>query len=334
MEYVFLDVGKFVASIFVIFSHTEPLMDVSPLASYLLADGLLRQAVPFFFVTSGFFLARRWPVDEALPWRAALRSVRRILVLYAVWLCPYAPVLVWSLYEMWGSWHRALLVTGQELVFGMYHLWFFPALAEAVLLLAVLSRFLRWRQMLLLGGVLYAGATVVYEMGWLPMDAVYRHYVRGALFFAVPWVMLGVYFSRVGRLPRRWLLLVYAAGTALLLLECVGDFYRLQHAPMDLFLSLVVCVPALFLLLRDAAAGAWLSARALHLRRMSTLVYGVHAWPVVVLLGVPSVAQRVAAAGVTGFHFWLLMLVLAWALAVSCLVLRLARRWRWLHWLY
>lgn len=70
-------------------------------------------------------------------------------------------------------------------------------LAEAVLLLAVMSRFLRWPQMLFLGGVLYAGATVV-----------------------------------------------YALGTVLLLCESAGDFYRLQGAPMDLFLSLVVCAGA------------------------------------------------------------------------------------------
>lgn len=88
-------------------------------------------------------------------------------------------------------------------------------LAEAVLLLVVMSRFLRWPQMLFLGGVLYAGATVV-----------------------------------------------YALGTVLLLCESAGDFYRLQGATMDLFLSLGVCVPALFLLLRDAAGGGFPGMRS------------------------------------------------------------------------
>ncbi len=334
MEYACLDAGKVVASLFVLFAHTEPLHEVSPLAGYLVMDGWMRQAVPFFFVTSGFFLARRWPVDEVLPWRAAWRTVRRLLVLYAVWMCPYVPVMIWSFYEMGSGWYGALLATGQEVLFGLYHLWFFPALAEAVLLLAVMSRFLRWRQMLFLGGVLYAGATVVYALGWLPLDAVYRHYVRGAVFFGLPWVMLGVWLSRAGRLPRRRLFLMYALGTVLLLCESAGDFYRLQGATMDLFLSLVVCVPALFLLLRDAAGGVWLSGHAIFLRRLSTLIYGAHAWPVVVLLGVPSVTQWVMGAGVPWFHFFLMVLSLAWALAVSCLVLRLAARYRWLRWLY
>lgn len=334
MTYVFLDVGKFVAAFAVVFIHTEPFREVSLLFSYLFSHGLMRQAVPFFFLVSGFFLARLWPKDGVLPWRAAFHTMRRALFLYLLWGCLYLPLMVWTFREMGADWQGAFFAACREALFGMYQLWFFLGLAEAVLLLALLSRCLRWRSILWLGGALYAGATLVYGMGLLPMDVFYRHYVRGAVFLGVPWMMAGVWLSRVGRVPLRYLFIAYGLGTVALLAESAGDFYRLQGAPTEFFFSLVLCVPALFLLLRDAVPGQLLKARSLWLRRMSTLVYGLHGWPVVLLIGVPSVAQYAADWGLPAAHVFLTLIALFFAVGSGAIILLFAGRVPWLWWLH
>lgn len=323
MVYALLDAGKFVASFFVIFIHTEPLADVSPFGSYLLSHGLSRQAVPFFFVASGFFLARHASAEGAVSFCAVLHTARRLLVLYAVYFLIYEPFSFLMLRAQGhGTSFAEILI---EAAFGPFHLWFFPALLEAVLLLAILGKFLRLRTILLLSGALYFGATAVYGLGLLPVDSFYVHVVRGAVFFGLPFVALGLFLARAPRLPRRCLLLCYGVGTLLMLGESGWHFAR-QLPPLEFFFTLPLCVVPLFLLLRDAAAGAWLTAHSVTLRRMSTLIYGMHVLPMVCLFVWPAPLLQQ--------HLLLTAVTIVWALLASWLVLRLAPRVRLLRYLY
>ena len=57
--YTGIDAFRMVAALLVVAIHTAPLGDVNPTADFILTRVIARVAVPFFFMTSGFFLFGR-----------------------------------------------------------------------------------------------------------------------------------------------------------------------------------------------------------------------------------------------------------------------------------
>ena len=64
--YPALDAFRLIAAILVIAIHTSPLSDISSAADFILTRIIARIAVPFFFMTSGFFLFKDGPDKEKL----------------------------------------------------------------------------------------------------------------------------------------------------------------------------------------------------------------------------------------------------------------------------
>lgn len=111
-QYSGIDIAKMICAIMVIAIHTQPFI------RYVWLDRgagvITRLAVPFFFVTTGFFL-------DFSETKKVKMCILRLLVLYAIWTIIYLPFSSLSI--------RKLLLTG---VIG--HLWYIPAAIVAVLL--------------------------------------------------------------------------------------------------------------------------------------------------------------------------------------------------------
>lgn len=111
-QYSGIDITKLICAIMVIAIHTQPFIRNVWLDRG--AGVITRLAVPFFFVTTGFFL-------DFSDTKMVKKYVFRLLVLYAVWTVIYLPFSSLSISK--------LLLTG---VVG--HLWYIPAAMLAVLL--------------------------------------------------------------------------------------------------------------------------------------------------------------------------------------------------------
>ena len=59
-SYTGIDVFRLAAALLIIAIHTSPLADLSGMGDFVLTRVIARVAVPFFFVTSGFFLISRY----------------------------------------------------------------------------------------------------------------------------------------------------------------------------------------------------------------------------------------------------------------------------------
>lgn len=81
-----IDIAKFIAAIFVVAIHSNPLAEVSPLLDFIVSNGIARIAVPFFFITSAFFFFK-----NGCSWGRATKYCNRLLILYLSWFIVSLP---------------------------------------------------------------------------------------------------------------------------------------------------------------------------------------------------------------------------------------------------
>ena len=72
-----LDLFRLAAVLLVVMNHTSPLADVSAMADFWLTRVLARVAVPFFLMTTGYFLSRN-------HWAGVGRQLKKLCLLYGV----------------------------------------------------------------------------------------------------------------------------------------------------------------------------------------------------------------------------------------------------------
>lgn len=87
-----IDLMKFVASVFVVAIHTNPLATINPLLNTLLFQGIARMAVPLFFTASAFFIFYSPGINEV----RVKKQVFRLLQLYICWFILELPMTLYS----------------------------------------------------------------------------------------------------------------------------------------------------------------------------------------------------------------------------------------------
>ena len=115
-----LDRFRLLAAVLVVCNHTGPLDSLSPTADFFLTRVLARLAVPFFFIVSGYFLAKG-------QWKHTGRFLRKTLLLYLAAVALYLPLNWYNGGYSPLEWVKKLLADGT-----LYHLWYFPAVLLGV----------------------------------------------------------------------------------------------------------------------------------------------------------------------------------------------------------
>ena len=80
-----LDDFRLIAAVLVVAIHTSPLTCWNPEADFWFTRVFARVAVPFFFMSSGYFLARK-------GWQGIGRFIRHALLLYGISILLYLPL--------------------------------------------------------------------------------------------------------------------------------------------------------------------------------------------------------------------------------------------------
>ena len=297
-NYNCIDLTRIICAVLVIMIHIVPLGKAAPgtvrdLINFALQNAAARIAVPFFFVTSGFFLFRK--TDDARPY------ARRLLRLYGIWTVIYLPLIVRSLLMNEYGPVQDLILFARDTVFSgsMEFLWYLPASIFAVLLTGVLLK-RKWSPERILGfafvfylvglaGQSWFGVIAPLEEAvpsvWSFLKAMQSVIVttRNGLFDAFLFVSIGMLFAKKElRIPRPAAQAGFAAGFCLLLSEAftLRSIGFILHT--DLYLSLIPTVFFGFSL----ALTTDLADRPVYplLRHMSALVYFTHYWVGAVLL--------------------------------------------------
>lgn len=158
-HYNLLDLARVYCACLVVFIHMGLPKSVS------LVPCLARQAVPFFFLVSGFFFAKQADRKED-PLRFALKYAGSILIVYAAWTLLWLPYFIREYLISYGDrspLYVLLVILRRILLAGAAQYWYLLVLAEGVLLLGLIRRFGAWRLGWILC-VLGLGLHILYDL--------------------------------------------------------------------------------------------------------------------------------------------------------------------------
>lgn len=187
-----LDLFRLAAAVLVICIHTSPLESVSADGDFFLTRILARIAVPFFFMTTGYFA-------DFSDFRKLKKPLVKTAALYGFSIALYIPFGIYSGYFKgfsFGSAARMLFFDGT-----FYHLWYFPAVIIGLLIVYLLKKLPTGRA-IVIALALYALGLLgdsYYALGAraLPVRVLYNvlfnifTYSRNGLFFAPIFLFLG-----------------------------------------------------------------------------------------------------------------------------------------------
>ncbi len=332
-QYAAVDIAKYVSALLVVAIHTYPFLEISETFNTLFIAIVCRLAVPFFFISSGYFLFRKLDGTKEQNQKRIMRYIRRLLILYLVWTVIYIPYTIWnymgtgfSFLSIFG-WIRDFFLNGSY-----YHLWFLPALITGTLIVYWLGEKNRISKVVSISMILYVIGYIinVYAPIWqsLPyVSIVYGFFTktivtaRDGFFFAPIFIAMGAYMAKMPRPKLKASALGFAISFLLLIIEVT--IYFSLHILADLSCMFLALVPATYFLL-NLLLDVKMEYRPVYadLRRDSTLIYVSHIlFARILLMLLPDA------------HLVVYLATLAFSSIFAYLVIRFKKQVPWLRFL-
>ncbi len=272
-SYPGIDIFRLVSAFMVVAINTSPLLSFSEPADFLLTRIIARTAVPFFFMTSGFFLITRYSENAS----RLIAFLKRTAVIYAAGILIYIPA---NIYNSYFRGDNLLPEIIQDIVFDgtFYHLWYLPAAMLGAAIAWAAVRRLGFGAALALTGALYYiglcgdsyyglfGNNAVFDMLFQIMD-----HTRNGLFFAPLFFVLGGLLAERNCCPRGQNIAGLAVSAALMLAEGALLKYCQISRHDSMYLFLPACMFFLFGILRSVSG-----RRFPRLRFTAVVIYLIH----------------------------------------------------------
>ena len=199
VNYAGVDYFRIAAAVMVIAIHTAPFSGISKDFDFLLTYCAGRVAVPFFFMTTGYFVLGSWRKNGNNAGSKVIRFIKKTLFLYAVSIVLYLPINFYSggLPGSAGEFIRMLIFDGT-----FYHLWYFPAVIIGCFAVMMLLKKFPARTVLVITILLYligAGGDSCYGIAArIPAlehmyDVIFAvsSYTRNGIFYAPIFLLMG-----------------------------------------------------------------------------------------------------------------------------------------------
>lgn len=243
-SYIGIDLFRVIAAILIIAIHTSPFGSYNTWADFVLTRVIARVAVPFFFMTSGFFLISRYQYST----KKLGVFVKKTAWIYGAAIVLYIPI---NLYNGYFQAENLLPNIVKDIVFDgtMYHLWYLPASLSGGVFVWYLVRRLEYDRAFAVAAVLYfIGLFGDSYYGLIENNTVLNgfytllfqvsDYTRNGIFFAPIFFLLGgwiadsgIHFSRI----MAWVLFVSMMLFMLVEGLILHQFHLQRHDSMYFF---------------------------------------------------------------------------------------------------
>ncbi len=229
-----LDYFKLLLSILIITTHST-IADAG-LGGALLVKGLGRLPVPCFFIINGYYLF--YVLNN---FRKFKKYLWHVVVLFLVWSFIYIPIGTWTFKSL-----KEMLLT--TISGGFWHLWYIYSLIFASILLYIVRK-VNSNLILLIAFLLYF--TGYFFQCFHVLDGTEIH-PRNFLFLGFPFLFIGYYISK-NQTDKKNIKssLLFAVVIIFLIMQLAETYiiYKYSFTPGDLYMTLPLLCPALFLLI-------------------------------------------------------------------------------------
>lgn len=317
--YAAVDIAKFFFCICIVFLHSGAYHLVP--GEWFVLHCVLRLAVPFFFVVTGYFWGAGIYQKKRNMKEALIRLEKRLILPYLVFSVPNMIVAVIELRMQGETWLWVFLKICRSIIFYPYGaLWYIWACIIAAPILFLFLRRDRLNGALVFGGIFYGIALLMNSYYFIIEGTGLQRYAdiilkittsaRNGVTVGVLFMGLGVWIAKKGEriYSEQWKkrsIAAFLLGYAGLIGETVLIKGRTVADDHSLFLSFLILLPALVILLLNCRIPIPLEWSEL-LRHISTGTYFLHRF----LLSVLTLIC--AAVGVEPrrmLHFWTVLLV-------------------------
>ncbi|HEY5585488.1 MAG TPA: serine racemase VanT catalytic subunit [Ruminiclostridium sp.] len=294
-EYAGLDYFRMIAALLIVAIHTFPLVSASQDADFILTHIFARIAVPFFFMTTGFFLLPKYMEDVSLRKNVVIGFFKKTCILYGVAILLYLPINIYT-----GYFNKKPFLPGfiKDIIFNgtFYHLWYLPASILGVGIVFFLINIFKEKVLLCIAIILYiiglfgdsyygianqiSFLKSFYDVLFLMFD-----YTRNGLLLAPVFIIMGGLIAKSKHeYTIKSCLTGFVISTALLITEGIvlKSFSVERHDSM--YLMLIPCMFFLFQLLL-----LWKGKSRKVLRTLSLLVYIIHPFCIILVRGFAKV---------------------------------------------
>ncbi len=195
--YTGIDYFRVFAALLVIAIHTSPLLSFSETGDFVLTRIAARIAVPFFFMTTGFFLISRYQYNA----NKLKVFIKKTAIIYSITIAGYIPL---NIYNGYFKMDYLLPNMIKDIVFDgtLYHLWYLPASMIGAAIAWFLVKRVGLREALVITAILYIvglfGDSYYGFAEQLPLikniyDGIFQvsDYTRNGIFFAPVFLVLG-----------------------------------------------------------------------------------------------------------------------------------------------
>lgn len=336
--YTGIDWFRLAAALLIIAIHTSPLATYSEIGDFILTRVIARTAVPFFFMTSGFFLISRYNCQL----KKLGAFVKKTALIYAAAIGVYLPI---NIYNDYFQMENLLPNLIKDIVLDgtLYHLWYLPASLVGGALAWYLLRRLGYRRAFVAAAVLYLiglfgdsyyGLAEQFwvSSGFYTLLFQVSDYTRNGIFFAPVFFLMGGWIADcscqeavTGDFAAQKSGMVCFLLSLVMLILMLAEGLTLHHFRLQRHDSMYVfLVPCMYFLFRSLLQ--FRGKRRVWMRDVSLLIYVIHPMMIVVIrLAAKLLHLQNLLVDNSVVHF-LAVLLTSVSFSVSVSVL-----WRWIN---
>lgn len=280
-----IDYFRMIAAVLIVAIHTSPLASFSATGDFIFTRIIARVAVPFFLVTSGFFLISRYSYNAD----KLRKFIKKTALIYAAAIVIYIPI---NIYNGYFSEDNLLPKIIKDIVFDgtLYHLWYLPAAIVGAVIAWYLVKQWAYRKAFAVTLVLYIvglfGDSYYGIAENIPSLNSFYHlifqvsdYTMNGIFFAPIFFVLGGYLSdNKDKLSFKKSIIGFTTCFSLMFAEALTlhRFELQRHDSMYVFLLPSICFLFYFLMHFKGKNRA-------QLRTISLIIYIIHPFVIVLI---------------------------------------------------